>query len=193
MNSQDNKFMKTKIHMFYVGLVLLGAFNWGTTALGFNLVEKLNNSFNNLIGRKTNLDKFIYIFIAISAIILAFQKKTWLPFLGEGVFPSSALVPNRVNKNGTLSIDIKVTPNTRIAYWASKKVEGKNIPNVKEAYGDFSNSGVVISDNDGNASLLITPSTAYIVPSGRKIRKHVHYRELDQEWGMIGKVQTVYY
>ena len=193
MESNYNKYMKTKLHMFYVGLVLVGAFNWGTTAFGFNIVEKLNNLINNLVGRKTNIDTFIYVIIAISAIILAFQMKTWLPFLGEAAFPSSALVPNRVNKNGSISLDIKVTPNTRIAYWASQEIKGKKIPKVNEAYGDFSNSGVVVSDSDGNVSLLIAPSTSYIVPSGRKIPKHVHYRELDQEWGMIGEVQTVYY
>ena len=47
-----------------------------------------------------------------------------------------------------------------------------------EAYGDFSNSGVVMSNSSGLAELPILAGSGYTVPSGRKLDRHVHYRVL---------------
>jgi hypothetical protein len=50
----------------------------------------------------------------------------------------------------------------------------------------------VMSDANGVAILAFDKGTAYIVPSGRQIDSHVHYRELSGEYGMIGPVQSVF-
>jgi uncharacterized membrane protein YuzA (DUF378 family) len=191
--STNITFLKVKIHMVLIALVLIGGINWGTTALGYNLVGMLANSVNTYFRTNTHLDTVIYLTVAIAAIILLFKRNTWLPFLGLTAFPSQAFVSNRVNENGTFPVKVHVSPNTRVAYWASKPQSNEQVPQVKEAYDDFSNSGVVTSDNNGLAVLLVDPGTSYIVPTGREIPRHVHYRELDKTYGMMGEIKTAYY
>jgi uncharacterized membrane protein YuzA (DUF378 family) len=191
--SKNITFMRVKIHMILVALVLIGGINWGTTALGYNLVAMLANSVNNYFKTNTHLDTVIYLTVAIAAIILLFKRNTWLPFLGLTAFPSQIFVPNKVNKNGSFVVKVNVTPNTRIAYWASKPQSSEQIPQVEQAYDDFSNSGVTKSNSKGVAKLLVDPGTSYIVPSGREIPRHVHYRELDKPYGMMGEIKTTYY
>ena len=41
-----NNQMKIKLHMLLIGLVLIGAVNWGATAFGYNLVEILSSTLN---------------------------------------------------------------------------------------------------------------------------------------------------
>ena len=192
MTNVNSVYIRVKIHMILMALVIIGAINWGTTAFGYNLVEILNTQIDLLFGTKSYINKIIYVIIALAAINLALRKKTWLPFLGYTAFPSAAFIPNKVNKNASIKVDVKVKPNTRIAYWASKDTQNKT-PFVEDAYADFSNSGVVTSDSNGIATLAIEPSTSYIVPSGREIPKHIHYRMIDLPHGMMSDVKTVYY
>ena len=192
MRHSNYVYLRVKIHMILTALVLIGAINWGTSAFGYNFVEILTSQINSLFGKETHINKVIYVIIALAAINLALKKKTWLPFLGYSAFPTAVFVPNKVNKNASIKVVVKVKPNTRVAYWASKNIQGQ-VPFVEEAYDDFSNSGVVTSDNKGIATLAIEPSTPYVVPSGREIPKHIHYRMLDLPSGMMGDVKTVYY
>ena len=191
--STNITFIKVKIHMILVALVLIGGINWGTTALGYNLVAMLTNFINNYFRTNTHLDTVIYLTVAIAALALLFKKTTWLPFLGLAAFPSQTFVPNKVNESGSFIVKVNVKPNTRVAYWASKPQSSEQVPQVKQAYDDFSNSGVVTSDSNGVAELLVDPGTSYIVPTGREIPRHIHYRELDKDYGMMGDVKTTYY
>jgi hypothetical protein len=188
-----NTYQKYKVNMILMGFIIAGALNYGITAFGFNIIDIASNSVNDLINKQIYLDKIIYAIIAISAIILMFNRTTWLPFLGTCVFPSKGLIPNKINNDGDKKIEVIVKPNTRIAYWSSIQKNPNQVPDVVSAYDDFSNSGVVMSDNNGVAILSVKLGTDYIVPSNKKINKHVHYRELDLEYGMMGEVQTVYY
>ena len=188
-----NTYLKYKINMIFMGFIIAGAINYGTTAFGFNLIDIASNSVNNLINKQIYLDKIIYIVIAISAIILMFNRTTWLPFLGTCAFPTKGLIPNKINNDGDKKIEVLVKPNTRIAYWSSIQKNPTDTPDVVSAYDDFSNSGVVMSDNNGVAILSVKLGTDYIVPSNKLIKRHAHYRELDLEYGMMGEVQTVYY
>ena len=70
------------------------------------------------------------------------------------------------------------------------KLNNKNIK-VEQAYGAYSNAGVTVSDKNGFAVLTFNKGTGYIVPSGKYIKPHVHYRELN-EFGMMGSVKTRY-
>ncbi len=191
MNPMENKYWKTKMYHVVLLLVLIGSLNWGTTAFGYNFVEIIKNLLNNALGMQTYIDKIIYLLVALAGIKLAMNRDLWLPFLGESVLPGS-LVPLK-NVFGDTTIAVKVKPNTRIAYWASLPQETNKIPLVHEAYGDFKNAGVVLSNNDGIANLIVNKGTNYIVPTGREIQRHIHYRELDQVYGMMGALQTVYY
>ena len=172
-------------------LVIVGGLNWGTTAFGYNLVEMLSSSLNKLVGMNTHIDKIIYVIVALAAITLAINKHSWLPFLGESVLPESLVALKELKGNTIVKVNVK--PNTKIAYWSSTKVNEDGIPSVDKAYGNYSNSGVVMSDANGVASLVFNEGTSYKVPSGREIVRHVHYRELGQHYAMMGPVKTHYY
>jgi len=194
INDKNKTFKKyywgTKIRMFLTAIVIIGALNWGTTAIGYNLVELLSNNLNGLLKTNYPFDKIIYIIVAICAILLASRRTTWLPFLGKSILPDS-LVPLKIPEKTDMKVKIKTKPNVKIAYWAALP-KGDN-PDVITAYGDFSNSGVVMSDSNGNVELPILAGSGYTVPSGYKIDRHVHYRILGKPYGMMGRIKTKNY
>jgi uncharacterized membrane protein YuzA (DUF378 family) len=183
-------YLKTKINMLLFSIVFIGAINWGTTALGYNLVELLTKYINSSFNVNYPIDKIIYIIVALSALWLASKKTTWLPFLGSGLMPSG-LVPIRKPAGANKKVAIKTYPNAKIVYWAAYK-KGDST-NVVSAYSDYDNSGVVMADANGNAILDIIEGSGYTVPSGRVLPKHIHYRTIGSPDGMMGRVQTVNY
>lgn len=190
------------LYMVYLGLVLVGALNWGLVAVGYNPVDMLSNLINNGLNRLFNSNRnyhfntIVYSLVAVSALILAIQRDVWLPFLGRSVLPS-ALVPLKNPSAVDTVVDVHTRPNTKVAYWASLPIKSNDDdsdsdPDVMTAYGDFSNSGVVMSDDNGLAKLSIAAGTSYEVPSGKVIPRHVHYRIIN-EHGMMGRIRTKRY
>ena len=177
------------LRMVLIIIVLVGGVNWGTTAMGFNIVEKINLALSRIFHKRLWLDRVIYILVAAAAIILAFDRTLWLPFLGETVLPSS-LIPLK-EQSGSTKIKVKVAPNTKVAYWAALP-NGSDEDPVEIAYGKYGNSGVTMSNDEGDATLSFEKGTGYVVPSGRKIDSHVHYRELPEEYGLLGPIRTVF-
>jgi uncharacterized membrane protein YuzA (DUF378 family) len=204
-----NIWLYTSVRMVAIALVLIGGVNWLAVAFGYNLVESINRILSGVFRRRLSIDKVIYFIVGVCAIVLAFDRTLWLPFLGESVMPS-VLIPitsdntsNKTSTNTTNTVKVHVTPNTKVAYWSAKpgnnseiptviESPSSSLPQVKDAYGNFENSGVVMSDAQGVATLTFDKGTAYVVPSGRQIDSHVHYRELSGEYGMIGPVQSVF-
>jgi uncharacterized membrane protein YuzA (DUF378 family) len=192
-------FSKETIHIILFAILVIGGINWLSTAVGYNLVDILHTNINNLFNSTIPIDKLIYIIVGIAAIILASRRDNWLPFLGQTVLPDNLLnLHTPVNYDKIITIN--TTPNSKIVYWAALP-KGKN-PDVKTAYSDYSNSGVVMSDNSGIAKLPILQGSSYIVPSlaslnniptGRNIPRHVHWRVLGLDYGMMGPVETIYY
>jgi uncharacterized membrane protein YuzA (DUF378 family) len=193
--SDGNIWLYTSVRMVAIALVLIGGVNWLAVAFGYNLVETVNRILSGVFRRKLPIDKVIYFIVGVCAIVLAFDRTLWLPFLGESVLPS-VLIPLTPAKTTDNTVKVNVTPKTKVAYWSAKPVnespESSTPPTVKDAYGKFENSGVVMSDENGVATLVFEKGTSYVVPSGRKIDSHVHYRELSGEYGMIGPVQSVF-
>jgi uncharacterized membrane protein YuzA (DUF378 family) len=188
----ENMWMKTTIRMIAIAAIIAGGINWFAVAFGYNLVDLLNSALSRFFKKQLSLNKVIYFIVGISAIVLAFDRTLWLPFLGESVLPS-VLIPVTSNSNstGAQKIQVKVSPNTKVAYWAARPGNNPETP-VTDAYGKFDNSGVVMSDASGIATISFEKGTEYTVPSGRQLKSHVHYRELSGEYGMIGPVQTVF-
>ena len=181
-------------HMVLIALVLIGSINWGFHTFGYNLVEMLNRFLSGVFKRRLPLDRIIYIVVAISALILAFQRDTWLPFLGESVLPGAVMTLK--TNSGDTTVDVNVKPLAKVAYWAAKpetqsEADAEGNVLVKAAYDDFENSGVVVANEQGVAKLVFNKGTSYIVPSGRKIESHVHYREFGED-GMMGPVKSVF-
>jgi len=186
----SNIWMMTTIRMIAVAVLIAGGINWLFVAFGYNLVEWLSRSLSRVFRKQLPIDKLIYFIVGISAIVLAFDRTLWLPFLGKSVLPS-VLIPVSGSSAGTEKVKVQVTPNTKVAYWAAKPGDNPETP-VIDAYGKYDNSGVVMSDASGVAILTFEKGTGYVVPSGKHLKSHVHYRELTDEYGMIGPIQTVF-
>lgn len=188
----NSKYFGYEIKIFMLGFIILTVINTALSKVGYDLI----NMFSNFIKRNSNLsndfEKIIYLLAGIFAIIFALNRDNWLPFLGECVLPS-ALIPIK-NINGDTIVKINVKPNTKIAYWSAKpKKNNSKDPDVEEAYDNYSNSGVVMSDKNGIAILTLNKGTGYYVPSGQHISSHLHYRELNDTMGLIGPVKTHYF
>ena len=181
---------KETIHIILFAILVIGGINWLSTAFGYNIVEILNTYINNLFDSKLPIDKLIYIIVGIVAIILASKRDNWLPFLGETVLPDHLINLSTPNNYNTI-VTINTIPNSKIVYWAALP-KGNN-PDVKTAYSDYSNSGVVMSNNYGTAKLPILHGSGYTVPTGKHISRHVHWRVLGLDYGMMGPVETTYY
>lgn len=184
--------LSDKINIIIIFIVLIGSFNWGATAFEYNLVDMLSTSIDDLTGRTLHIDKFIYLLVAFSGLLLGFKRDVWLPFLSKTVIPESIIPLKKPNTNLPLmTLQIKTKPNTKVVYWAAMNKDNSNL-NVKQAYNNYENSGVIISDNNGFANLTFVSSNQYNLPSGIRLPRHIHYREFTDN-NMLGPLKTVYY
>ena len=178
------------IKKFAMILVILGALNWGLTALNFNIVQIASNYLNTLLQTKIPFDRVIYLIIAVASFKLM-ERDVFLPFLGKTVIPSS-VIPLKKNKYQEHTVKVHVKPNSKVIYWAAKKLDSDNHI-VWKAYDDYSNSGVVMSNKKGVAELKLQKGSGYVVPWGnKKIPPHVHYR-YEVKPGKFSRIETVYY
>ena len=177
-------YISKHLHMIAIILVLIGAINWGSVALfQLDLVKKLFPKCLQFV---------VYILVAIAAVYLAVQRDTYLPFLGESVFPAN-LLTERVPTKYNLQVPVQVTPNSYVVYWASTEPNKNDIetPNWKAAYDQYQNSGIVRSNEQGLATLKLNCPKRYTVGlMNRTLYKHVHYRVAkDNIW--LSSVKTV--
>tara|TARA_B100001094_G_C18166286_1_gene792256 strand:- start:300 stop:863 length:564 start_codon:yes stop_codon:yes gene_type:complete len=186
MQTYSNIVTEIILHKFLIIIVLIGSINYCILALfNYNLIEKISNFFGNNI-----IYKIIYILIGLSAILL-FKRDTFLPFLGHTVYPCNSL-KEIIPSNSNTKVKIKTTPNSKIIYWASES--NNNIINHPSiAYGKYTNTGIVISDKFGNATLKFRYPSQYKVPYKGLLNRHVHYRicSLNPN-GMLSRIETVY-
>jgi uncharacterized membrane protein YuzA (DUF378 family) len=188
-NKMYSKYLKVKVRMVVTAIVIIGAVNWGTTALGYNLVEILSKTINASLKTDYPIDKIIYIVVALCAVSLAVRRNTWLPFLGRSVLPGN-LVTLQTPAKADKKVKVKVNPKAKVAYWAALGKDKKE-QDVFDAYGDYTNSGVVVADEKGYAELPIIEGGSYKIPSGKKLPRHIHYRIIGNS--MMGCIQTVNY
>jgi hypothetical protein len=177
------------LRMIITGVVLFGAIHYGALVFDYNLAEYFNLFFFRVFRKRGSVDKIIYAIFAICGLILAFDRTTWLPFLGDTVLPS-AVVPLKTNIGDT-TVDVKVAPGAKVAFWAAKPGSNPDIK-VANAYDDYSNSGVVLANDLGVATLTFNKGTEYVVPSGKRLKSHVHYREFHDKHGIVGPVKSVF-
>jgi hypothetical protein len=135
--------------------------------------------------------KLIGVVVFFSALSLAVQRDTYLPFLYKSAFPPALVkdVHTPENANADTTISVNEPDGTRIAYWGalpSKQVQ----KDPYTAYGPFTNSGVVVV-NKGKANIKFWCPAKYNVPWGATIDRHIHYRVLHPK-GMMSRVYTVF-
>lgn len=150
---------KIKNKIFFTLILLIGGFHYLLLPFRINLFEKLG------IWKDP-----IYILIGIAAIYNA-NLNTLLPFLGETAFPLGLLQPIfPKNANVEYTMD-NLPPNAHIIYWGASQES----TDPKKAYSDYTNAGIVKSDDYGMAKLKFVCPTTYSV-YGSTLPKHIHYR-----------------
>jgi uncharacterized membrane protein YuzA (DUF378 family) len=172
-----------KVAMF---LLIVGGLNWAAIgAFQINLVERVT-------GRGTFLTRGIYILVGLCAIAVMFDRDTYLPFLGETVFPCAAL-PESIPENADTEVEVKAPAGAKVVYWAAEPATEKlkNLNDWKEAYLKYMNMGVCVANQDGVAKLLVRHPQPYKVPFKGRLEAHVHFR-ICQPDGFISRIKTVF-
>ena len=130
----------------------------------------------------------------ICAVWLASDRNTYLPFLGRAVYPCGSL-PTKTPENADTEVTVSVPANVNVIYWASEldgATPGTVIDNPWDAYKNYANSGVVLSDNTGKAVLRFRQPVSYKVANGMKtLKTHVHYRYCLHP-GMLSPIYTAH-
>jgi hypothetical protein len=92
----------------------------------------------------------------MSAVVLAIQRDTYLPFLGHTVMPEP--ITGFTQAETLISKKISgLPPNVKVMYWAALPSETV-IDNPSDAYGDYSNQGVTKTDDNGTVKCQSQPS-----------------------------------
>jgi uncharacterized membrane protein YuzA (DUF378 family) len=172
------------LHKVAIVLLVIGALNWGLVgAFRINLVDRL-------LGKGSGLSRAVYVLVGVAALAVAFNRDTYLPFLGESVFPCSVL-PDQVPAGATREVKVRAEPGAKVVYWASEPSDGGDVPNYQGAYREYQNAGVATADNSGMAVLKVREPQAYTVPIRGRIESHVHFRVCGPH-GFVGRIKTVF-
>lgn len=136
--------------------------------------------------------KLVALVVTVCGLYLLTQRDLYLPFLGRAAFPmgivQDEVAPKGANVSHELTFDSK-NDGKRVIYWGAKPSQ-QVVPNPWDAYQDFSNAGVAIIKN-GKATVKFFCPTAYKVPWGKTLNRHIHYR-VCCERGLMEPVQTAY-
>jgi len=177
----NSHYVHLYIQKIAVIFLVLAAINSGVLgSIRVNLVDKL-------VGK--SLGRVVYILMGVSAMIVAFNRDTYLPFLGEAVFPWVVL-QSQEPTGATRTISVRVAPNTKVVYWAAEPTNGRLLF-ADKAYGGYNNAGVALSDQGGHVVLKVRDPQSYTIPLGR-LEPHIHFRECSMT-GFLGPVKTVYF
>ena len=179
----DSEYLHKVAFKIAMVLILLGSINLGLIG-GFRV-----NLFDRLLGKGSSIMRVFYALVGISALIIAFNRDTYLPFLGESVFPC-AVLNDQLPPGATRSIQVRVEPNHKVVYWASEPSD-QGLVDWKKAYGKFQNAGVATSDTNGMVTLKVREPQAYTVPFKGRLEPHIHFRVCGTS-GFIGRIKTVF-
>ena len=171
-------------HMIATILLVIGGLVWGGVGLfGVNVVAAV-------LGRGL-LANIVYVLVGVAAIVVAVDRSSYLPFLGETVMPCS-LLSERVPENADAHVEINgLEPGTKVLYWATEPAtEGlARIVDWRRAYLEFANAGVTTADGAGRAILRVRRPQPYTVPVAGRLEAHVHWRACG-DGGLLGPVRT---
>jgi uncharacterized membrane protein YuzA (DUF378 family) len=170
------------VHIIAVALLVIGGLAWGILGL------TRTNVVSAIFGRFAPI---IYVAVGVSALLVAFKRSSYLPFLGETVMPCS-LLSERTPEHADTAVDIHgLTPGAKVLFWATEPAtEGlAKINDWRRAYLDFANAGVTTADAGGHATLHVRKPQPYTVPMKGRLEAHVHWRVCGDD-GMVGPVKT---
>lgn len=182
---KTNELKSLYIDIYSKKLLILGALNLLIMGLfDVNLIKLIGDKISNI------LTFFIYILIGVAGLYHLKRRDFYLSFLDKSVYPCGSLVEKKPD-SPTIKKVIKTKPNINVIYWASE-YNDSIFKDPYIAYDKYANTGVVKSDNEGNAVLEFREPQGYNVPYKNKtIKPHVHYRECFYD-GMLDSVKTVF-
>jgi hypothetical protein len=177
-----------QLHIIVIAVILLSGVSW----LGMAIAGTFNIWLRIAVG-----------IVGILSLVAMFNRDLYLPFLGSTVLPESLLVAttgggvSQKPQPNSILIQLKnLPPNTKIIYWAAESSDPRD-PTVlmwNNAYKDFANSGVVMSDVSGFATIMVRKPQEYKVSKfgfPMNIKPHIHYRYVLSK-SMLSKIYTVY-
>ena len=173
-------------HLVAMVLLVVGGLNWGLLGLSRGRLDLLRP-----LGRWGSL--IVHVAVGVAALWVAFKRDTYLPFLGRTAMPCSIL-SDRVPEHADKQVHVDgLEPGAKVVYWAAEPAtEGlARIRTWQQAYLDYANAGVATVDGDGHAVFHVRKPAGYVVPGGRGLTAHVHWRVCQGGEGMLGPVQTV--
>lgn len=180
------------LHIYIIALIVFVTIDTCLKVFGISVVEIISSFLNKMLRTNLRFENYIYVTAGVFAVLILLKRDTWLPFLGQTVIPKGILkenIPENYNKEIKTNVG---EANAKVIYWASNDTKNENTK-VFDAYGDFSNGGITTSDTKGDVVFKFNTGTGYIVPSGKYIKRHVHYRVMKDKYSMLGRVKTVFY
>jgi uncharacterized membrane protein YuzA (DUF378 family) len=170
-----------KLAMF---LVIVGSFVWLFVGI------MTWNPLEVYLGK--GVARVIYILVGLSAAYIAFNRDTYLPFLGETVMPCGAIA-DKTPPGATKELRVQVPPGSKVLFWAAEPgmEDLKQIKDWQHAYTKFENAGITTAGEDGIAVLKVRSPQPYTVPFKGRLEPHVHFRICSSS-GMLSRVKTVY-
>jgi uncharacterized membrane protein YuzA (DUF378 family) len=173
-------------HKLAVVVLVIAALNLGLVGLNrVNLLERL-------LGKGTWLLRGFYLLVGVAALSMAFNRDTYLPFLGETHFPCS-LLQEQTPPGATRNVQVRVEPNAKVLYWATEPSDGGvDLKPFDVAYGGYKNAGVAIADHNGFVMLKVREPQDYTVPFKGRLEQHIHFRTCSDTPGFIGRIKTAY-
>lgn len=176
-----------RLRMMAMILLLIGSLNWGSIAFfNMNFIDIISKSLNIPL-----LATIIYGIVGLIGLLFLFDRDYYLSFLGRTVYPCGSLKESTPD-NASLLVEVVVPKNVNVVYWAAESNNEQPVDNPWEAYRNYSNTGVVKSDNQGIAVLKLRPPTTYNVGNllTKTLPMHIHYRYCTMS-GMLSPVYTV--
>lgn len=162
--------LKTKysvyLRIFSMMFLILGGLNW--MSVGLNNGNVLESVVSN------EYTRYIYILMGVAALYVAFDRTTFLPFLGWTVLPGD-LLEETEPENATESVMVPNNPDAiKIVYWATNP--GDTVDNPYSAYSGSDNAGVVSVVGKGDQIILRLKCPKKYKVRGKTLPRHVHYR-----------------
>jgi uncharacterized membrane protein YuzA (DUF378 family) len=180
-----NDYIKKKLFMIGMVLLVVGGFNWGMVALtGKDFVS-------SIFGRNSVIANGIFIAVGLAALGIGFFRDSYLPFLGPAVFPCS-LLKEQTPEGADTEVRVLQKPGAKVMYWATEPANKdlQTISDWRKAYLSFRNAGVAEADANGYAILRVRKPQPYTVPMKGMLSPHIHYRVCMNN-GFVGPVRTV--